>query len=76
MAKSRNFRASIILVTSVTADAEIAVLHEMDEIPRGAFVLLANTNCVLYLSTTAWTATTAYVKCNVSGASMYVLFFV
>lgn len=76
MSKSRNFAATVVLVTApLTADSEFTVAHELDGTPRQGLVLRRSTNAVLYLSGTAWDTTSAYLKSSVASAQFYVLFF-
>lgn len=79
--KSGSFVATIIVVTFAAADAELAVTHELTStaglgvIPRGSLVVRRDRGSRVYDSTTTWTATTAYLKCDTANAVCYILFF-
>lgn len=82
MSKCRNFMASFLLaISSATADTEFAVAHGLrDEngtgvIPSQAFVCRRNSNFNVYLGTTAWTSTNAYLKCDTGSVQFYIIFF-
>ena len=80
--KCGSFTGTIITVVFAAADTELAVTHELTStegsrvIPRGFLVVRRNGVAAVYESGTAWTATTAYLKCNTADATCYILFFV
>ena len=76
MAKARNFDATLIKVTAGASDAEFSVSHQLGKKPTDAFCVLSGGSGILYKSTTAWTASLAYLKSTTANQDYYVWFFV
>jgi hypothetical protein len=75
MGNSVNFTGNIIIFTAGAANAENTLLHGMRSTPRG-FISIGQTAAGrLYLSTTTWTSTSAYLKSSIAGVTYSVLFF-
>jgi hypothetical protein len=75
MGKSLNFSASIVTFTSAGADVENAIPHTTPSIPSGFIIVKQNAPGKLYLSTTPWTSTFAYLKSSTAAVTYSVLFF-
>ena len=52
--------------TPGAANTEFAVKHGLGRVPNGFRVWSVNAAAIIYQSTTPWTATTIYLKCNVA----------
>ena len=75
--RSRNFRASLVGgIAPGTANTEMTIAHGLDAQPRGYFITRRNAAASVYLGTTAWDSTTAYLKSDTANAAFSVLFFV
>lgn len=80
--KCGNFSGTIITVTFASPNTELAVTHELVNsvgggvIPRGYIVARRDLGSRVYESGTAWTTTTAYLKCDTTNAVCYIIFFV
>ncbi len=72
--KCRHFFADLLKVTAGAADTEFTVIHNLNTVPRGCFVVRRNQAAQLYESGTAWTNTTAYLKSDTGSAQFYVVF--
>jgi hypothetical protein len=75
MSKSLNFTGSIVTFTVGAANAENTILHGMKSVPRGYISIGQGAAGHLYLSTTAWTSTTAFLKSSIASVTYSILFF-
>ena len=80
--KCMNFSGTFLRVVFAAANTELAVTHELINaqgigvIPRGFIVVRKDLDSRVYESGTAWTASTAYLKCDTVNAVCYIIFFV
>lgn len=73
---SDNMDASFASFTSsATPDAEDTVAHGLGKTPSYYVVVSLNKGAVIYKSSTAFTATNAYLKCNVASTTATIMFF-
>lgn len=71
-----NIAGSFVTFTSsATPDAENTVAHNLGLIPQGYIVVGRDKAGILYNSTTAFTTTNLYLKCNVASVtfSIYII---
>lgn len=59
--------------TPGTADTEFSITHDLGRIPIGFLVASVNLAAIIYKSTTAWTSTHVYLKCNVATVAYFVI---
>jgi hypothetical protein len=57
------------------ADAEFGVAHHLDRVPAGFLVTKSNKAAIVYKGSTAWTATTIYLKCSAANATVDLLIY-
>jgi hypothetical protein len=55
--------------TPGTAGVEFAVKHGLGRVPNGFRVWSVNAPAIIYQSTTPWTSTTIFLKCNAAGVA-------
>lgn len=67
--------APVTFTSSGTADAENAVTHHLGRTPVGYLVTYADKPSIVYAGTTAWTATTIYLKANVASVGVRISVF-
>jgi hypothetical protein len=65
-ARGENISGEFRTFTTAGANTEVVVPHTVGAIPVGRIVLMQDKAGHLYSSTTAWTATNIYVKCDVA----------
>ena len=63
-ARGENMSGEFHTITTAGANTEVVVPHTLGVIPVGRIVLMQDKAGSLYSSTTAWTSTTIYVKCD------------
>lgn len=68
-----NFDGEILEVSdSGNADSEITIAHHLKRIPKYFIVISINKGAVVYKSSTSWTETNIYLKCNVANTAFKV----
>ena len=65
-ARGENMSGEFHTITTAGADTEVVVAHTLGAIPVGYIVLMQDKAGSLYSSTTAWTKSNIYVKCDVA----------
>lgn len=65
-ARGENISGEFRAFTTSTANTEVVVPHTLNAIPVGRIVIAQDKAGSLYSSTTAWTASNIYVKCDVA----------
>jgi hypothetical protein len=56
-----------------TANTEFAISHSLGRIPIGFLVASVDQAAIIYKSTTAWTSSHVYLKCNVASVNYLVI---
>lgn len=54
------------------ADTEFALTHNLNRVPEGWILVSIDKAGIVYKSTTAWTTTQIFLKCNVASATIKV----
>lgn len=68
-ARSENIAGEFRTVTTAGANTEVVVPHTLGEVPIGRIVLRQDKAGHIYDSTTAWTKTNIYIKCDVASVT-------
>lgn len=63
------------VTTPGTANTEFTVNHGLGRVPVGYLVVGRDKAAIIYNSTTAWTETAIYLKCNVATVAIRLLIF-
>lgn len=56
-----------------TANTEFSIAHQLGRIPIGFIVASVDQAAIIYKSTTAWTSSHIYLKCNVASVNYLVI---
>lgn len=59
--------------TPGTANTEFAIAHQLGRIPIGFIVASVDQAAIIYKSTTSWTKTNIYLKCNATSVNYLVI---
>jgi hypothetical protein len=59
--------------TPGTANTEFSISHQLGRIPVGFLVASVDQAAIIYKSTTAWTSSHIYLKCNVASVNYFVI---
>lgn len=71
-----NFESEELTATAhATPDTEFSVAHTLGTVPTRFIVVDIDEGGVVYKGTTAWTATTIYLKCTTGGTAIKVRVF-
>ena len=60
------------VLTPNTANTEFSFAHNLNRVPVGFIVVSIDQAGIVYNSTTTWTTTSIYLKCNVASANIVI----